>query len=186
MDKPIDITSHEHTHRHTLSHMMLSHIPLILPCIWWIFGENCGSHISHNIDKCMSVVLTISIILSMIYHYYYECVLCNVEYYANIINTVMLNVYMVYRGVDYVYIGIGFGLLYILQKVLLISGKHSCADGSIIQDRIDYYNNYHPYCHYIGGIYVTYCVYLLQYTFNSEVANNTNGCIPPPPYNNSR
>jgi len=145
-------------HRHMTSEMIVSHIPIIIPCIWWIFGSNEGSHTDHCVDKIMAVVLTISVLVSTIYHYYYECVLHSIEAAVLIINTVVLNTYMYYRGVHLIYIAAGIGILYILQRTI---------DSVDVKER-DTYEVYHPLCHYIAGAYVTYCVYLIQETFGDE------------------
>ena len=105
----------EYEHRNIFSHMMTSHIFLIIPSLWWLFGYNNGTFWSHVFDKTMAFVLTLSIVMSMIYHYYYECVLCDVEYNANIFGIIMLNLYMIYRGVSYIYILLGFIILLLLQ-----------------------------------------------------------------------
>lgn len=142
-------------HRELTSHMILSHIPILLPCIWWIFGYNIGTHVSHSIDKVMAAVLTSSILISSIYHYYYECVLCSIETRALQLNTAVLNLYMWYRGVPYIYIFAGWGMLIILSLLIDRFDK---------SDKLTYERN-HPYCHYLAGIYVTYCVYLIQHTY---------------------
>ena len=33
-------------HRNLFSHMVLSHIAIVVPCIWWLFGYNSGTYIS--------------------------------------------------------------------------------------------------------------------------------------------
>ncbi len=143
-------------HRELSSHMIFSHIAIMIPCIWWIFGYNSGTHISHCIDKLMAVTLTASVIITITYHYYYECVFHTIEANALIINTLLLNMYMCYRGVQYVYIIFGLGILYILQVTIQKVEKDKCLAS---------YEQYHPYIHYIAGIYVMYCVYLIQSTF---------------------
>lgn len=145
-------------HRHITSQMIVSHVPIIIPCIWWILGSNEGSHTDHCVDKIMAVVLTISVLVSSIYHYYYECVLHSIEAMVLIINTIMLNAYMYYRGVQIIYIAGGIGILYILQRTI----------DSVDVNARDIYEVYHPLCHYIAGAYVTYCVYLIQETFGDD------------------
>jgi hypothetical protein len=102
--------------------------------------------------------LTTSVLVSTIYHYYYECVLHSIEATVLIINTMMLNAYMYYRGVHVLYIGTGVGILYILQRTI---------DSVDVKER-ETYEVYHPRCHYIAGAYVTYCVYLIQETYRVD------------------
>jgi hypothetical protein len=155
-------------HRNLFSHMVLSHIAIVVPCIWWLFGYNSGTYISHCVDKIMAVILTFSVIITTSYHYYNECIFHTIETNALIINTVCLNIYMYYRGVHYVYIILGFGILYILQVTIEKVEKEKC---------INIYEHYHPYCHYIAGFYVMYCVYLIQNTFIEDT------CLIPDNYN---
>lgn len=147
--------SHEIKHREITSHMITSHIPILLPCLWWIFGYNSGTYVSHCIDKIMAAVLTSSILISAIYHYYYECVLCRIETSVLQLNTAILNVYMCYRGVQFRYILMGGGVLIIL---------HSQIERLSNGDKETYERN-HPYCHYIAGAYVMYCVYMIHHTY---------------------
>ena len=149
-------------HRMLCSHMILSHIPMIIPCIWWIFGYNTGTHMSHCVDKIMAVVLTSSILISSVYHYYYECVLHTIEANVLILNTLMLNIYMYYRGVHYAYIAAGGVILYGLHRTI-----HSIERN----DKLSYERN-HPFCHYIAGVYVTACVYLIQQTYIADTCSN--------------
>jgi hypothetical protein len=146
-------------HRGIFSHMVVSHIAIIIPCIWWIFGSNSGTYASHCIDKIMAIILTMSVMITMTYHYYYECVFHSIEANALIINTLALNMYMLYRGVHYLYILYGVGILYILQLLINRVEKEKC---------IVNYELYHPFCHYLVGVYVTYCVYLIQFTFTNQ------------------
>jgi len=147
------------SHRYLFSHMILSHIAILAPCIWWIFGYNSGTHISHCVDKLMAVTLTASVMITTTYHYYYECIFHSIEANALIINTLVLNMYMYYRGVHYAYIIFGGGILYILQVTIQKVEKDKC---------LETYEKYHPYIHYIAGIYVMYCVCLIQRTFIEE------------------
>jgi len=110
----------------------------------------------HCVDKIIAVILTASVIITTSYHYYNECIFHTIETNALIINTACLNIYMYYRGVHYVYIILGFGILYVLQVTIEKVEKEKC---------IHTYEHYHPYCHYIAGFYVMYCVYLIQNTF---------------------
>lgn len=150
------------TCRNISSHMVVSHIAIIIPCIWWLFGYNSGTYTSHCIDKLMAVTLTASIMITTTYHYYYECVFHSIEAKSLIINTIVLNIYMFYRGVQYIYIIFGFGILYMLQVTIQNVEKEIC----IIK-----YEQYHPYCHYIAGLYVMYCVYLIQSTFTEDISS---------------
>lgn len=149
-------------HRDIRCQMIVSHVPMIIPCIWWIFGSNEGSHRDHCVDKIMAVVLTISVLVSSIYHYYYECVLQSIEARVLIINTIMLNVYMYYRGVQIINIACGIVILYILQRTI----------ESVDVNAREIYEAYHPVCHYIAGAYVTYCVYLIQETYGDNCLVN--------------
>lgn len=148
----------EANHRDISSHMITSHLVILLPCLWWLFGYNKGDYVSHCIDKIMAAVLTSAIIISSIYHYYYECVLCNFEYRSMIVNIILLNLYMIYRGVKYIFIILGFIILYLLN--LSINAIHITQDDDI-------YEYYHPFCHYIAGIYVLYCVYFIERSFKN-------------------
>ena len=155
----VNTTTSNITHRELLSHMVLSHVVIIIPCIWWIFGHNNGTYTSHCIDKIMAVTLTSSVMITTTYHYYYECIFHTIEANTLIINTILLNIYMVYCGVHYLYIIIGFGILYMLQLLIDTVEKNKC---------IINYELYHPYCHYIAGFYVMFCVYLIQQTFTED------------------
>ena len=143
-------------YRSLFSHMILSHIAIIIPCIWWLLGPNKGDYYSVVIDKFIAITLTIIISFSVIYHYYYECVICNLEEIAAIIGIIILNLYMIYRGVLYLYIGLGF-IIVLLLKILI--------NYVSIGKNINLYEDYHAYCHYVAGIYVTYCVYFIRETF---------------------
>ena len=144
-------------HRPISSHMVLSHFLLIIPCIWWLFGPNNGDYYSVLFDKFMAGVLTLCISTSIIYHYYYECVICYAEQFINTIGAIILNLYMIYRGVSYMYIGIGLLIVALLKIVL------ECA---AIANGNGLFETYHPLCHYIAGIYVIYCVYFIKKSFN--------------------
>jgi len=147
------------THRELFSHMIFSHIAIIIPCIWWVFGYNSGTYTSHCVDKLMAITLTSSVMITTTYHYYNECIFHSIEANALIINTLLLNIYMYYRGVHYLYFIFGFGILYILQVTIQKVEKEICPIK---------YEQYHPYCHYIAGFYVMYCVYLIQSTFTDD------------------
>ncbi len=147
----------ENHHRDFFSHMVFfSHLPIIIPCIIWIFGKNSGPYWSHVADKLIACIITMTLMLSMMYHYYYECVLCIFEERANIVGIILLNVYLYYRGVPIKYILIGFLFLLALQGSLMACRLHN--DRAIFE-------KYHPYCHYVAGAYVFYCVYHIQQSF---------------------
>ncbi len=150
------------TCRNISSHMVVSHVAIIIPCIWWLFGYNSGTYTSHCIDKLMAVTLTASIMITTTYHYYYECVFHSIEANVLVVNTIMLNIYMYYRGVYYQYILYGFCILYCLQIAIQKVEK---------EKGITNYEIYHPYCHYIAGLYVMYCVYLIQSTFTEDISS---------------
>lgn len=154
--------------RNISEHMIWSHIFLILPCIYWVFMSNHGPWISHVFDKIMSVTLTISITLSILFHYYYEEILCDVEYQANILGIVLLNIYMIYRQVPWIAIVFGFCIVFALG-----CNVEQCSK------QVDkcFFETYHPFCHYIAGVYVAYCVYFIEQSFiikeSSYTAENT-------------
>ena len=106
----------------------------------------------------MAIILTIAILVSIIFHYYYEKVLSNIERPAQIIGIVVLNLYMLYRRVPYY--AIVFGL--IILMIVDYFSKRWWTDKKWFED-------YHPYCHYIAGFYVTYCVYFIQGSFNDVI-----------------
>lgn len=147
----------EYDCRPLFSHMILSHLFIVFPALWWIFGPNAGSFESHVVDKLLSVTLTIAILISLIYHYYYECVLCNVEEPIMQVGLIVLNIYMLYRGVPYVYIAAGLIFLIILQIMVTAFTYTNNPD--------EIYELYHPFCHYMAGIYIAYCVYFIRKTF---------------------
>lgn len=149
-------THKDHDHRDFTSHMIWSHVFLIIPALWWVFGKNNGPFISHCFDKIMAIILTIAILMSLIFHYYYEKVLSNIERPAQIIGVIALNLYMMYRRVPYYTILFGLFMLMILEYFV-----KSCS----YSDK-EWFEKYHPYCHYIAGFYVTYCVYFIQGSFN--------------------
>ena len=68
----------------------------------------------------------------------------------------LLNLYMIYRGVSYMYIGIGLLIVALLKIVL------ECV---AISNGNELFETYHPLCHYIAGIYVIYCVYFIKKSF---------------------
>ena len=137
-------------------HMIWSHVFLILPCMYWVFIANKGPWMSHVFDKIMSVTLTLSITFSILFHYYYEEILCDVEYEANVLGTVVLNLYMIYRQVPWTAILVGLGMIFALNCHVDRCSKK--AD-------LSYFESYHPFCHYIAGFYVAYCVFFIEQSF---------------------
>ena len=59
---------------------------------------------------------------------------------------------MYIHGVSVLYILLGFVLLFILNKSVSYCNSKT----------IEFYETYHPYCHYIAGLYIWYCVWNLQ------------------------
>ena len=96
--------------------------------------------------------MTIAVIFSYMYHYYYECILYNVETTYLTFAVVCLNIYMYLQNVRIFNILIGGIPLIILNKSLKYC---NCRD-------VEFYETYHPYVHYIGGIYIFYCVWNLN------------------------
>ena len=131
-------------------HMIYSHIWMILPCIWWMVSSTTITSNTVIFDRVMTVVLSISIIMSVIYHMYYEQILQNSETIFNVFGVIVLNIYMFYKNVPFAYILSGLGIV----TLLLISLHCSHED-----DVEDHYQTNHPYCHYIAGTYIFYCVY---------------------------
>lgn len=148
-------TYKEHKHRELTSHMIWSHIFLIAASLWWLFGKNDGPFLSHCFDKFMAIILTIAILMSLIFHYYYEKVLTNIERPAQILGVIVLNLYLIYRGVPYYFILFGLVILIFLDYIVKI---YSYEDNEVFE-------KYHPYCHYIAGFYVFYCVFFIQRSF---------------------
>ena len=144
-------------HRSLDSPMLLSHIALIIPCVWWLFGKNRGDYFSHVIDKFMASMLTVAIVLSYLYHFYYESVLYFAEETYMYFAVLILNAYLIYRGVSGYVIAAG-----ILMLLLLKYSVDFCQRTRVGQSA---YEILHPYCHYIGGFYVLYCVYFIQKSF---------------------
>lgn len=146
----------EYKHRELTSHMIWSHILLIFASLWWVFGKNNGPFLSHCFDKFMAIILTISILMSLIFHYYYEKVLTNMERPAQILGIIVLNLYLIYRGVSYYIILFGIAILLFLEYTVT---KYTYEEDKTFE-------KYHPYCHYISGFYVFYCVYFIQRSFD--------------------
>ena len=121
---------------------------------FWI--QSWNSYFSYSINVLQShlqvlLFLQLLIIIIMnVYSYY-------LEEQVMIFTIVFLNIYMVYRGVSYKYIGFGFLILIVLRACILKAGKETMDNEN--------YEIYHPFCHYIGRIYMLYCVYFIQETF---------------------
>ena len=139
-------------HRSHLSNMMFSHIFMIMPCIWWIRIDRPHTDSDILYSKLMSMVMTSALIASYLCHYYNECILCNAETEYNKFAILCLNIYMYLRNVSIFYILPGGGILY---------GLHKSQDYSNSQNK-DFYELYHPFCHYIAGLYIYYCVWNLE------------------------
>lgn len=148
----IETSINKITHRSHFSNMMFSHICMIIPCIWWIRIDNPTTMNAVLYSKLMSMVMIVAIIASYIYHYYNECVLCSAETTYNKFAILCLNIYMYLRNVSIFYIVPGFTLLYALHKSLEYSNSQNK----------DFYELYHPFCHYIAGLYIYYCVWNLE------------------------
>jgi len=140
------------TCRSHFSNMMFSHICMVIPCIWWIRIDNPETMNAVLYSKLMSMVMIVAIIASYIYHYYNECVLCSAETEYNKFAILCLNIYMYLRNVSIFYIVPGFTILY---------GLHKSLEYSNSQNK-DFYELYHPFCHYIAGLYIYYCVWNLN------------------------
>ena len=140
------------TCRSHFSNMMFSHICMIIPCIWWIRIDNPETMNAVLYSKLMSMVMIVAIIASYIYHYYNECVLCSAETTYNKFAILCLNIYMYLRNVSIFYIVPGFTLLYALHRSLEYSNSQNK----------DFYELCHPFCHYIAGVYIYYCVWNLN------------------------
>jgi len=146
----------EYKHRELTSHMIWSHILLIFASLWWVFGKNNGPFLSHCFDKFMAIILTIAILMSLIFHYYYEKVLTNMERPAQILGVMVLNLYLIYRGVPYYIILFGIAILLFLNYMVK----------KFTYEKKEWFEKYHPYCHYIAGFYVLYCVFFIQRSFD--------------------
>ena len=147
------------------SNMMFSHIFIIIPCVWWIYIDAPDTEASVIYSKIMAIIMTTSSIFSCIYHYYYECILCYTEQTYNAFAIISLNIYMFLRNVSIIYILPGGILLFALKKYLQFCNS----------DTLEHYETYHPFCHYIGGLYIYYCVWCLQNAqqnmYNIDVRN---------------
>ena len=139
--------------RSHFSNMMFSHIFMIMPCIWWMRIDRPDTDNDIFYSKLMSIIMTATIGCSYLYHYYNECVLCSAETTYMTIATVCLNIYMYLRNVSVFYILPGGAILFTLNK-----STNYCNN----QNK-DFYELYHPFCHYIAGLYIYYCVWNLQH-----------------------
>ena len=100
--------------------------------------------------------VVIGILMSLIFHYYYEKVLTNMERPAQILGVIVLNLYLIYRGVPYYIILFGITMLLFLDYMVK----------KFTYEKKEWFEKYHPYCHYIAGFYVFYCVFFIQRSFN--------------------
>ena len=139
--------------RKHLSNMMLSHMLMVLPCIWWIYIDRPETEYAVLYSKLMSMIMIVAIVASYLYHYYNECVLCSAETEYNKFAIICLNIYMYLRNVSIFYILPGFIILY---------GLHKSLEYCNSQNNKDIYELYHPFCHYIAGLYIYYCVWNLN------------------------
>jgi hypothetical protein len=138
--------------RSHFSNMMFSHISMIIPCIWWICIDFPKTDNDILYSKLMSIIMTAAVIFSYLYHYYYECILCNAENTYMLFAISCLNIYMYLRNVSIFYILVGSLLLITLDKYLKYCNSRT----------VDFYETFHPFCHYIAGLYIYYCVWNLQ------------------------
>jgi hypothetical protein len=155
------------TCRKHFSNMMFSHICMIIPCIWWIRIDNPETMNAVLYSKLMSMVMIVAIIASYTYHYYNECVLCSAETEYNKFAILCLNIYMYLRNVSIFYIVLGFTILYALHRSLEYSNSQNK----------DFYEIYHPFCHYIAGLYIYYCVWNLEHAQQNVCDITTNSVI---------
>lgn len=138
--------------RNHTSNMMFSHIFMVIPCLWWIYIDKPKTDNVILYSKLMAIIMTAAIVFSYLYHYYYETILCSAENTYMVFAIICLNIYMYIHGVSVLYILLGFILLFILNKSVSYCNSKT----------IEFYETYHPYCHYIAGLYIWYCVWNLQ------------------------
>ena len=161
-----EVSHNKFVTRSHLSNMMFSHIFMIMPCIWWMRIDRPDTDNDVFYSKLMSIIMTATIGCSYLYHYYDECILCNTETTYMTIATVCLNIYMYLQNVSVFYILPGGGILYALNKSL---------DYCNTKNK-DFYELYHPFCHYIGGLYIYYCVWNLEYA-QTKLCDTTNNDV---------
>ena len=161
-----DSNTNKITRRSHFSNMMFSHIFMIMPCIWWMCIDRPHTDSDIFYSKLMSIIMTTAIIASYLYHYYNECILCNVETEYTKFAILCLNIYMYLRNVSIFYIIPGGGILYILNKRVEYCNNQSK----------EYYELYHPFCHYIAGYYIYYCVWNLERA-QPKICDTTNNNI---------
>ena len=138
--------------RSHFSNMMFSHFFMIMPCIWWIYIDTPNTDSEVYYSKLMAIIMTAAIIFSYLYHYYYECILCYTEQAYMAFAIISLNVYMYLRNVSVIYILPGSMFLFALKISLRICNSKTR----------EFYDTYHPICHYIAGLYIYYCVWHLR------------------------
>ena len=139
--------------RNLTDKMITSHIPMIIPCILWTYTEFNDTYHEQLIDRFMAIILTTTLIFSISYHLYYEQILCLFESRFNIFSILFLNIYMIFKKIHIYYIICSLPILGLLQYMLVIS---RCFDRN-------HYEKNHYKCHYIAGLYITYCMYLIRY-----------------------
>jgi len=138
--------------RSHFSNMMFSHIFMIIPCVWWIYIDAPNTTETVYYSKLMAIIMTAAIIFSYLYHYYYECILCYTEQTYMAFAIISLNIYMYLRNVSIIYILPGGIFLFALKTSLKICNSKTR----------EFYDTYHPICHYIAASYIYYCVWHLR------------------------
>ena len=148
------VVSQEITSRCCHDRMVTSHISMVLPCVWWVFTEFNSTYNEQLKDRLMAMIMIVAVALSIIYHLYYERVLCNAETEYLLAATALLNVYMWSKGIAVLSIAAGLPVLGFLQYILSTSRTNNG------NKRV--YNERHHWCHHIAGVYITFCVYLIR------------------------
>ena len=118
-------------------------------------------------SKLMTMIMVTAINASYLYHYYNECIWCNAETEYNKFAIVCLNIYMYLRNVS---------VFYILPGGVLLFALHKSLDYSNSQNK-EFYEFYHPFCHYIAGLYIYYCVWNLEHAQQNLCDITTNSVI---------
>jgi hypothetical protein len=163
----IETSINKITHRSHFSNMMFSHVFMIMPCIWWMHIDRPDTDNAVFYSKLMSIIMSIAVMCSYLYHYYNECILCNAETTYMVFATASLNIYMYLRNVSVFHILPGGVLLFALNKGL------TCCNSKTVE----FYEIYHPFCHYIAGLYIYYCVWNLEHAQQNVCDITTNHVI---------